>query len=493
MLALVVSLFTAGGLVESAPAGDGGSTRITVTNASVHTQALSSGTIGGVLGDFGVLAGYTSASFLAQCVESVPGASPRLEAVLGQQHVTLTVAPLDFSLGAPALWLGNDMAGTATLGEALRAAGVSEVVRRTPAELPAAFGALRFAPFILASAPDFAALQPAQRAAVEQAVAAGTTLVLATGEGGVEPDLVRTWTGVSLGGAEHPGAAARSAVPRAVALRALTFNSEHGATPRLMADAQPLIVEVPWGLGRVRILAVALDELELGPVAAAAFAPTSDERSPLVSWLAAQPPLPGLGVSPFSAGVWGVLAGLLGLALLSRRAPRLAAGGTLPLLGVALWLPPGGAAVTADHARIALVPVGGHSALAYGSIDLRYGRGGGQTLAAGQGPVALEDVRPGGGCLLVAPDRAAWALNAEPGAAVRVQFLSWLAEAPSEGGTLEGALPWGEGVLRAPGSRASIKGCRCRWARVPACRRWRSGASSPCRDPRRPPSYSLRP
>lgn len=441
MLALVVSLFASTGAVDAVAAGDGGSTRVTVTNASVHLTPLGAGAAGGPPADFGTLTGYGTTVFLAQCLGGAGGhAPPALEVQLDRQRIPLAVPALDFTEGAPALWLGSETSGAAMLGEALRAAGVPRVIRRVPAEVPAAFGALRFAPFILASAPDFAALQPAQRAAVEQAVAAGSTLVLATGEGGVDAALVQKWTGVTLGEALHPGPAARAAVPRAVAQRRLSFTPESGAHPLLVADDTSLIVEAPWGLGRVRILAVALDELEPGTVASTAFGVPPDDRGAALSWLAAQPALPSGGEIPFSPWVWATLVALAGLGVLSRRSPRIAAAGAVPLLGAALYLPPGGPAVVAEEARVLVLPVG-EGALALGALDLRFGRGGALTLDAGHLPVAIEDALPDGGCLLVAPDRAAWALHTAPGSSARVRFVTWMAKAPEGGGTAEGNLP----------------------------------------------------
>jgi hypothetical protein len=441
VLALVVSLFASTGAVDAVAAGDGGSTRVTVTNASVHLTPLGAGAAGGPPADFGTLTGYGTTVFLAQCLGGAGGhAPPALEVQLDRQRIPLAVPALDFTEGAPALWLGSETSGAAMLGDALRAAGVPRVIRRVPAEVPAAFGALRFAPFILASAPDFAALLPAQRAAVEQAVAAGSTLVLATGEGGVDAALVQKWTGVTLGEALHPGPAARAAVPRAVAQRRLSFTPESGAHPLLVADDTSLIVEAPWGLGRVRILAVALDELEPGTVASTAFGVPPDDRGAALSWLAAQPALPSGGEIPFSPWVWATLVALAGLGVLSRRLPRVAAAGAVPLLGAALYLPPGGPAVVAEEARVLVIPVG-EGALALGALELRFGRGGAQTLDAGHLPVAIEDALPDGGCLLVAPDRAAWALHTAPGSSARVRFVTWMAKAPESGGTAEGNLP----------------------------------------------------
>jgi hypothetical protein len=441
VLALAVSLFASTGAVDAVAAGDGGSTRVTVTNASVHPTPLGAGAAGGPPAGFGTLGGYGNAVFLVQCLGGAGGhPPPPLEIQLDRQRIPLSVPALDFSEGAPALWLGSETSGAAMLGEALRAAGVLRVVRRVPAEVPTAFGALRFAPFILASAPDFAALLPAQRAAVEEAVAAGATLVLATGEGGVDAGLVQHWTGITLGEAAHPGPAARAAVPRAVAQRRLAWAPGSGAHPLLVADEAPLIVEAPWGLGRVRVLAVALDELEPGTVASTAFGVPPDDRGPVLSWLAAQPAMHSGAEIPFSPWVFVALAGLAGLGVVSRRAPRFAAASAVPLLGAALYLPPGGPPVVAADARVLLLPVG-KGALALGAIDLKFGRGGAQTLDAGRLPVALEDALPDGGCLLVGQDRAAWALHSEPGSGARVRFVTWLEKSPEGVGTADGNLP----------------------------------------------------
>ncbi|MCK6571844.1 hypothetical protein L6V77_12210 [Myxococcota bacterium] len=435
-------LLAAAGPLESVAAGDGGSTRVTVTNASVHTLPVAAGAAEGRLAPFGELGGYGSASFLAQCLLPDDEAARALVVALDRQRFSVTIPPIDFREGLPAVWIGDEARGAATLGAALEAAGIRRVLRHPVAEMPRSFSALRFAPFLVAAAPDFARLDARQRSAVEQAVAAGGTLVLATGEGGLEPDLLRRWLGVTLGGIEHPGPAARAAVPRAVTLRQLGRTPEGPAAPLVEADGLALVIESPFGLGRVRILAHALDELEPGPVAEAAFATGPDERGPLLSWLQAGAPPLGGGRSPFGAAAWGCLGALVALGLVSRRMPRFAAAGTLPLLGAALALPPGGEPLEAEAARALLLPVA-EGALVFGSVDLRFGRGGAQAVAAGPMPLALEEAAPGGACLLAGETGAAFILDAEAGSAARIDYLGFVPDAPPAGGVPTTALPAG--------------------------------------------------
>jgi hypothetical protein len=438
-------LLAAAGPLEAIPAGDGGSLRVTVTNASVHTLPVAAGAATGRLAPFGELGGYASTTFLAQCLLTGGEEARPLVVALDRQRFDVTVPTIDFTAGPPAVWIGDESRGAATLGAALEAAGVSRVLRRSVADMPRSFSALRFAPFLVAAAPDFARLDPAQRTAVEQAVAAGGTLVLATGEGGLEPNLLARWLGITLGGIEHPGPAARTAVPRAVTLRHLGRTPDGPAHTLVEADGLALVVESPVGLGRVRVLAHALDELEAGPVAEAAFAAGADERAPILSWLqTAAPPLAG-GRSPFGAAAWGCLGALVALALLARRAPRLAAAAALPLLGAAIALPPGGPPLTAESARALLVPVGA-GALVFGSVDLRFGRGGAQAIATGEGPLALSDMRPAGGCLLSGASGAAFVLDAEPGATARIEYLGFLPAAPAATGEPVATLPGGGGA-----------------------------------------------
>jgi hypothetical protein len=443
-------LRAAAGPLEAVPAGDGGSTRVTVTNASVHTLPLAAGGAEGRLAPFGTLGGYASATFLAQCLEAGPDGSRSLLFELDRQRFTVPIPSIDFTEGLPAIWIGAESRGAATLGAALEAAGIHRVVRRAVSEMPTQFSALRFAPFLVAAAPDFARLEPSQRRAVEQAVAAGATLVLATGEGGLEPDLLARWLGVTVGGVEHPGAAARAAVPRAVTLRRLGRAPDGPARSLVEADGLVLVVESPVGLGRVRVLAHALDELEPGPVALAAFSAGPDERGPLLAWLQASAAPLGGARSPFGPATWGCLMALGVLALISRRAPRLAAAGAVPLLGASLVLPPGGQPLAGEAARAVLVPTG-DGALVFGSLDVRFGRGGSQAIPAGAMPLALEDATPGGGCLLATGDAAAFVLEAEPGAAARLEYLGFVDAVPPPVGPPDARLPGG-GAARLAGA-----------------------------------------
>lgn len=465
--ALVALLLATGGPLDVAPAGAGGVARVTVTNASVHPLPLGVGAAGGEPFDLGPVPGYGTSSFLVECVAGEAPAPPSLDVRIDRDRIPLALPPPD-EAAPPALWLGTDPAGTAVLSEVLRANGVERIVRRAPAEMPASFAALRAAPFLVASAPDLAALAPAQRAAVEQAVAAGTTLVLATGEGGTSAGLVKAWIGVELGEEVHPGPAARAAVPKAIALRRLALGPESPGRPLVLADDRPLVVEAVWGLGRVRVLAMALDELESGAVAEAAFRRPPDELASLRTWLSDRSP-PLADRFPLSNLAFGLIAGLAGLAALARRLPRVAAAGTVPLLGVALWLPPGGAPVAVTGARMALVPVGA-GALVVGNLDLQAGRGGPSTLGAWTAPLALERARSAGACLVNAGSASAWVFRRPPGETTRVDYLQWLDHAPD---TTD------EAALDAPGAPlASILPVALDTPRThDACRAWRRPAA----------------
>lgn len=442
MLAILIGLFAAGAPVDVVPAGDGGSSRIVATNASVHEVSLSLGPATGQAANLPSMPGYGTSTLWATCLDGSMAPAPALEARLDHLRTSVSVPALGFEGGAPALWIAAEPDGAAVLSAALKGGGVDRILRRPPAEVPDAFQTMRFAPFLVASAPDLAALSPAQRSAVEQAVAAGSTLVLATGEGGTGADLVRNWVGIGIGDAVHPGPAAQAAVPRSVTVRQLTPSG--AAVPRVTADGLALLVEAPWGLGRVRVLAVGLQDLEPGALTAAAFQPAPDALGTLRAWLSAQPPMADDAHLPFRAAVWYVLLALGGLAIASRFAPRIAAAGTLPLLGVALWLPPAGPATRADAARVAVLPVG-HGALLVGSLDFAFGAGGGRALAAGVHPVALEDARPRGACLITGAGSNHFMLSVPPAGQERLAFLSWLSKVPVglDGGTPDGELPGG--------------------------------------------------
>ncbi|MCB9527225.1 MAG: hypothetical protein H6701_02345 [Myxococcales bacterium] len=431
----------------SAPVGDGATTGVTLQNQSVHplTTRL------GPPGDDGlalVLPRYGTGTWLAQCVDGADGAHPALALTVDRAAEPIDVPPIRFEAGPPALWIAAAATGRAALQETLRAALPGATLRHlAPADVPPGFAALRFAPLILISAADYAALQDAPRAAIRDAVAAGVTLIVATGEAGAEADALADLAPITLGPVHRPTGALGEHLPLATSARALIPGD--GAATLLTADGAPVLVEAPRGLGRVRVIAVPLAELAPGALATAALTPPAEPLTHVLRWLDQAPPPAAGRAAILGPHTWALLAILIALALLARRHPRAALVLALPWWITALALPPQFSATRLDAARLLYIPIHGGGALAVGTLDLTLTRGGARTLPAGTARVALEDARPGGACLIAHPAAAAWIIDGPPAAARRLTLFALVDTLP-DGDDKIGELPdWPAGHLAA--------------------------------------------
>lgn len=443
--ALVTTLVISGAHAQTPvePIGDGGSVGISLQNQSVHPLP----TRLGPPGDDGVelvLPRYGSGAWLAQCVDG-GGGVPALELTVDRAREPIEVASIAFADGPPALWITTAHSGRARLEGTLRGVRPGASLRAlAPDAVPATFAALRFAPLILVSATDHAALPAERRQALRDAVAAGSTLVVATGEAGAAADALTPLIAVALGPVERPTGALAEHLPLATSVQAL--RPDAAVDTLLTADGAPLVVEAGWGLGRVRVVAVPFAELGPGALARVALTPPAEPLGQVLRWLDGGPPSAARAVSMLGPHVWALLAVLLALALIARRRPRAALALAVPWWILALALPPQLDATRLDRARVLYVPTP-DGALLVGTFDLELARGGARTLPAGGARVALEDARPGGACLVAQPDAAAWVLDGPPGAHRRLTAFAALDASP-EGDDKLGELPaWPDGAL----------------------------------------------
>lgn len=426
------------------PIGDGGTTGITLQNQRVHPLT----THLGPPDDPGLeltLPRYGTGTWLAQCVNGHDATHPALTLTLDRAPAPITVPPMHFPDGPPALWIATTPTGRATLEATLRTAHPGATLRHlTPTEVPTSFAALRFAPLILISAADYTTLAPAPRAALRDATAAGVTLIIATGEAAGEPDALADLAPITLGPVNRPTGALAHHLPLATSTRTLTPGE--GATPLLTADGHPLILEAPHGLGLIRVIAIPFADLAPGQLTTLALTPPKDPLTHALRWLDQAPPPSAATTAILAPHTWALLALLLALALLARRHPRPALLLAIPWWITALAIPPQLTTTRLDTARILYLPLR-DGALAIATLDLTLTRGGPRTLPTGTPRVALEDARPGGACLIAHPTAAAWILDGPPAAPRRLTLFALIDQAP-EGADKIGTLPdWPEGHL----------------------------------------------
>jgi len=399
-----------------APAGDGGGVAVTVANRNVHPASVELG------GAASSIAGFGESVFYLHCAGEAPPV-PALR-MAGASH-PMEVSPTSFPDGPPALWISAARRGRAALEAIVRPASGVGVRHLSLAEVPATFAAMRFAPLLLVSATDLAALPAASRAAIRGAVAVGSTLVVGAGEGTVPRTALEGFGPARLGERVAPGPALGAALPEVTAAARLT-----GADPLVVADGSPVVVESTIGLGRVRVLAVDLS-VASGRVAEAAFRADDREVVRMLSWIDQAPPLASGGRTVFAAHVWGLLALLALLGLLARRWPRVGLALCLPWLAVGAAVPPVADVTEVEAARV-IYRSAGDVAVAAGSVDVRLGVGGAVHLAVPTGVVAALEDAPRGGACLSQGQTSAWTVTGAPGDRRRITFFA-LVPSPKDG------------------------------------------------------------
>ena len=435
------------------PVGDQGSYALSVQNHAVHPVEVRLVPAGGEA-PIQRVAGYQAVDFTVQCLDSTGGAAPKLSVEIEDRLMPMSIPPISFPKGAPAIWITSNRSSRAALESVVsNAIGIETFVLLavSPKEVPTTFAALRFAPLLLVSAADYAALAPRSRAALRGAVVAGATAVISTGEGDVPAGLLKNLTPIELGEAVRSGPVLRAALPDAAACRQLRLTGQSPDDPRayplVEADGQPVVAESRLGLGRVRLLSVRFRDLKAGRVAEVAFDAQEDALGQVTSWLGKLPPLADREASAFDPLIWWGLLGIVLIAVAARWLPKLALASAAPALVAALVLPPVGVPETVDAVYALYVPFKG-GALVVGAFDLSLRMGGGRALAAGTHPASIEKASPGGACMVAAGDSLQyWALAGDPNERRRISFYAIVEEVPRTGAVKRTLPSWPSGLL----------------------------------------------
>lgn len=428
---------------EVSPVGDGGSVGVRLQNRTVHPMRSTLGSTG----DAGVelvLGRYADGRFTAQCIDGTLGSAPDVVLSVEGRRQPIEVPPITFDGGPPALWVARERLALSALEAIVAPASGARLQHLSHDAVPGTFAALRFAPLILISASDFATLEPDQQHAIRDAVNAGVTLVVGTGEAGAPPDALAALSAIGLGAVSRPVGAVADRMPKAAAVRRLEPGA--GATTPVLADGRPVMVQTRRGLGQVRVLSVRLADVPSGPIADAVFAPPEQPLGHVLQWLAQAPPPDARRASPFGGQLWLVLLLLVGVVAVARRRPRLGIMLAVPWWVLAVLMPPQFTDTRLDSARALYLPVP-EGALVVGTLDLTLTRGGPRTLTARTGRVALEDARPGGGCLVGHADAAGWIVDGQPGSTRRLTFFALVDAAPEGDDKLTTLAAWPSGPL----------------------------------------------
>lgn len=446
----------------SVPVGDGSAHGIPVSNLSVHEAPAVIRVAGAP--DAGVaqpLAPYEDALPVVQCMDGDARARPRLEVAVGERRpVRVDVPEVGFPDGPPVVWIAASGSGSSHLRALVRSArGASRLAVRwiPPAEAPRTFAALRFAPLVIVSADALAALSPPARQALRDVAAAGGTVLVPVGEGATADGLGPTLAALDPrlgalrpGAPQPPGPAIARALPRALSVRALPVPpGASGIGAAVEADGAPILLEVPVGLGWVRVLGVDLAVLRSGVLADAALGPAEDTLGGVLSWLERRaPPEPDAQILGAAPWLW-----LLALACVlagGRWFGRPAWAVAAAVWGVGFAVSPVRSPTEVTYAEALYLPLSETEALAVGIFDVRMRTGGGRALPTSE-RAALEAVRGAGACLATTASGSAWLLEGAPGGGARLSWFAVTSAAPS------GSASGETGTLRLGGVDALIR------------------------------------
>lgn len=311
-------------------------------------------------------------------------------------------------------------------------------------ELMSAVSALEV---IAMSASALAEFTPAQLKILKASVAAGGTLLLDVSE--LSPrregaELLKQLTSIDLGElvqderltAHFPTPSYRSLYP------------PHEARVTLTLKDIPLIVEVPFGLGLVRVSALPLTSVRGAEAGRLMFAPTPTPRAQLTSWLNASSPPISMAPRLFSRWLWGLMAlALLVVVVTQGRVFLLLIGAGVWVI-IALIYPPLPPTASVSEARTLYIPTRANNdfSLVYGVLDVSTSTRGPQLIPLRHTPISVVNVMNTSLCLIQElkmssvgifsfrdPLKQSWLLlESEVGERTRLSYMSVVDNAPRD-------------------------------------------------------------
>lgn len=304
-----------------------------------------------------------------------------------------------------------------------------------------------------------------QQFILKMMVTAGTTLVIGTGDLEGDEALLQRFIPVGLGEVKSTGGAILEQLPRVSSYR--TLYPRGTAYPLINTDGEPIAVESQLGLGRVRLLAVRLNELTPSEVANKVLQSDLRARQQLEEWLdLAMPPL----TEPhrlLSDQVWLLLLILPLLFFVAKGRPRIILSGAVIWILLAIIRAPLFAPTSIRRAHMLYIPME-EGAVVLAQVDLNsFDRGGRPEPLYGT-EIALLSTETQGACLIhkLKPSEKVsdtsdlkpmswWAIDSDLGERQRFKYLAYAQSIPrpNERALLEEISQWPPG----PWSGASIE------------------------------------
>ncbi len=228
-------------------------------------------------------------------------------------------------------------------------------------------------------------------------VTSGMTLVIGTGDMEGDEKLIQRFTPVSLGQVKTTSGALLEQLPRVSSYRRLFPRG--AVAPIVVADGETIAVESHLGLGRVRVLAVRLNEITKGETAKRILSSDWSARGQLEEWLDLT--MPPLTESPrlLNDNVWLML---FLIPLFFRYASgrwRMIAGGTLVWIMISLLRPPLFVPTSVSRAHLLYLPMD-EGAMILSQVDLNSFDRGGRAEPIKAEQIALVSAETEGACLI---------------------------------------------------------------------------------------------
>ncbi len=365
---------------------------------------------------------FAEAEVAMQCLRDSTADLPQLTLDVQGRAKHIAPSSMDLSSGVPAIWISGAVHGRSRLESLVRSGGIGRSLRHLkPASVPRDLNQLRFSRAILADWDELATLEPAQLDAIWRVVASGATLILGVGESDLSLAELQSRLSMRVHSLENSSAELIGELPDATEHRTLTVSSPGR---QVFAHAgRALAVEVPWGLGQVRLVGIPLRRLSESPLSLALFHRASDPIGELFDWLAGRRGLSHSTPPVFGGHAWLILA-LFPLGLFFLRRQPLALVGFSVAWGIIGTTVPAHLDPVEMLAGQRLVLPPQSESVAVGQLQLRVNRGGEQFLKLDKATWSLDDVKSAGVCALTTPGGQFIALSATQGARVRLSYLT---------------------------------------------------------------------
>lgn len=296
----------------------------------------------------------------------------------------------------------------------------------------------------LSSLKALSELDEEQLFVLKMMVTSGATLVIGTGDMAGDEQLIQEFIPVGLGQVKPTGGALLEQLPQVSSYR--TLFPRAGAYPIVIADNQPIAIESQLGLGKVRVLAVRLNELNSGKISNRVLKSDWSARTQLEEWLDLT--MPPLTQSPrlLNDQIWPMLFLIPLIFFLARGRWSYILIGSLCWVLLTIIKAPLFVPTSIKRAHLVYVPMG-EGAITLAQVDLNSFDRGGRAEPVNSRHLSLISSESQGACLIHTlkqldtngqgseeqsnlPNESWWIINSELGERQRFKYINYAPSIP---------------------------------------------------------------